>query len=645
MSLAGGGFSRARRRIGAAIQIGIMVVTLLVVASPASADNAITVTTTQDVDLSTAGVCSLRGAIRAANTNSAVGACPAGSSTEVDVITVPAGTYTLAISGAPEDDGLTGDLDLYNGETTIEGAGADVTTIDAAGLDRVFDIRGGTATISGVTITGGQPSGSEAGGGVLNSGGVMMSLLDVAVTGNSSSGYGGGVFFQRQTTIRRSSITGNAALGGGAITAAAHAWIEDSTIADNRATGSSIGALYFLTGVVSLKNLTVTGNDLAGISRSGGIITVRNSIVANQTSGAIDCFGGVTSGGGNLDSDDSCFNSGWTDQVNVDPLLSPLADNGGTTLTMLPGPGSPAIDAGVNASCTATDQIGTARPTDGDDDGTATCDVGALEVRAPLPPANTPVTQWHDLRVSLAGSGQGHVIGSPHLLIECEPNCSSKLASHTFGRLSATPADGSIFTGWSGDCLRIEDDACVVHMTLDRIVTATFEENPPPPQCADGIDNDDDGSADQDDAGCDDPVDDDESDDPVTELVLESGPCAGYAMGSTNALAGGTTVIVGTEGDDELIGTDGDDIICGLEGYDVVHSGKGNDVIAGNQGLDNLRGGSGMDVLYGGDHADWLHGGRGDDILKGQAGDDHLRGAGGSDTCVGGPGNNRLVSC
>src|SRR5687767_1162009 len=69
----------------------------------------ITVTTTTD-ELNSDGDCSLREAIRAANLDRGVDACPAGTAT--DTITLPPGTYTLTIPGGDEDGALTGDLDI-----------------------------------------------------------------------------------------------------------------------------------------------------------------------------------------------------------------------------------------------------------------------------------------------------------------------------------------------------------------------------------------------------------------------------------------------------------------------------------------------------------------------------------------------------
>ena len=68
-----------------------------------------------------------------------------------------------------------------------------------------------------------------------------------------------------------------------------------------------------------------------------------------------------------MDSDGTC---GFT--LTADPLLGPLQDNGGPTLTHALSSSSPAIDSGDNTYCPSTDQRGVERS-----DGA--CDIGAYE--------------------------------------------------------------------------------------------------------------------------------------------------------------------------------------------------------------------------------------------------------------------------
>ena len=110
----------------------------------------ITVETTQDIIGSASSPCSLRAAVIAANLDQNFGGCKANPGS--DSIYVPEGTYTLGITGVDENGSLTGDIDIAT-NTSIYGAGADVTFIDGAVLDRVFDIRSANSVlIANLTI-------------------------------------------------------------------------------------------------------------------------------------------------------------------------------------------------------------------------------------------------------------------------------------------------------------------------------------------------------------------------------------------------------------------------------------------------------------------------------------------------------------
>ena len=131
-----------------------LLLTLGALSSPAQAATTIIVTTTDD-ELNSDGDCALREAIQAANTDTAVDACPAGSGD--DAITLGAGSYTLTLAGTLEDNNATGDLDIVGstGDLTVNGAGASSTIIDGGGIDRVLHILNGTATINDATVTNG----------------------------------------------------------------------------------------------------------------------------------------------------------------------------------------------------------------------------------------------------------------------------------------------------------------------------------------------------------------------------------------------------------------------------------------------------------------------------------------------------------
>jgi CSLREA domain-containing protein len=120
------------------------------VAKSVPAASIINVNSTHD-ELNNDGNCSLREAIKAANLDLPVDACPAGS--ESDTIVIPAGLYSLAIGGRNEDAAGTGDLDI-SGTVTIVGIGQ--PTIDGNQLDRVFQILPNShVTLSGLTIRNG----------------------------------------------------------------------------------------------------------------------------------------------------------------------------------------------------------------------------------------------------------------------------------------------------------------------------------------------------------------------------------------------------------------------------------------------------------------------------------------------------------
>ena len=123
-------------------------------------------------------------------------------------------------------------------------------------------------------------------------------------------------------------------------------------------------------GAVSLINATFNDNSAGSnggaIYNESGNISLRNSILYGNPGGEIF---------GTADATYSIVQGGYTGigNLNADPLIGLLQDNGGFTQTMALLPGSPAIDAGEDTNCPATDQRGVTRPFG------SHCDIGAYE--------------------------------------------------------------------------------------------------------------------------------------------------------------------------------------------------------------------------------------------------------------------------
>lgn len=195
-------------------------------------------------------------------------------------------------------------------------------------------------------------------GGVANTGSGTLTATASTLAGNVATEFGGGLYATEDTTLENVTISGNEAdsNGGGIFVGLTTVTVTNSTIVTNTAAGAGSGG---------------------GINNLGGAVTVKNTIVADNAED--NCGGAITSAGHNLEDADTCDFDAAGDQANTDPMLEPLADNGGSTPTHALLSGSPAIDAGDDAACPATDQRGVSRPADGDLDGTAICDIGAFE--------------------------------------------------------------------------------------------------------------------------------------------------------------------------------------------------------------------------------------------------------------------------
>lgn len=203
-------------------------------------------------------------------------------------------------------------------------------------------------------------------GGAIFSGSGILNINECLFVNNHS--YATGTALYLNTTdckITNSTFTGN---------------YVDGTLATD---GASIISME---SKLTLNFVTIFGNTGNGQCLTGGLdaipslpdhpVLIENTIMSNNIPG--DChtstFTGFTLGANNFIGDQSC---GATNTA-TNPMLGPLADNGGRTKTFMPLTGSPVIDKG-NVSDVVTDQRKSLRPKDGDGNGSAINDLGSVE--------------------------------------------------------------------------------------------------------------------------------------------------------------------------------------------------------------------------------------------------------------------------
>jgi CSLREA domain-containing protein len=299
------------------------------------------VTTAQDNTNETDGVTSLREAIAYAN------ALPGPNTITFDPAVFGTTPQTIVLTGSV--------LELNAAATTtIQGPGADLLTVSGNDASGVFEIEGGSAALSGLTVTGGK---ADTGGGLANFG--TLVLTNCIVSGNAANKLGGGLYNGGTATLSNCTVSGNNAqlrLGGGLYNHAGGTLsLTNCTVSGN--TANVAGGLYN-GGAATLTNCTVSGNSAAilggGLFIFGVTITLTNTIVAGNPGG--DVHGALDPASAhNLVGDGTGMtgigngsqgNQVGTAQAPIDPLLSAPGDYGGPTPTMALLPASPALGGG-----------------------------------------------------------------------------------------------------------------------------------------------------------------------------------------------------------------------------------------------------------------------------------------------------------
>jgi hypothetical protein len=335
-----------------------------------------------------------------------------GSSLTIATSTIGSNQETGGSGGLYGNDCLAQGGGLYNGGTlTVTGStlSANTATNSGGGI-----YNSGTLTVSDSTLSGNAANGN--GGGIYNYFSGTLAVSDSIMSGNSARGAGGGIYnFVGTLTVSDSTLSGNAANGtygvgggiynGGTLTVTGSTLagntstyygggihnngtltVSDSTLSGNSAAADGGGIWNYGTHPVTLTNVTLTANRAntrGGTYHGGGLMVysglpvLHNTLIAgnfNDATGTTrdDVYGALNSGGDYNLIGDGTGMTGLSNGVNgnlvgsagapIDPLLGPLQDNGGPTLTHALLPDSPAIDAGNNAYATDWDQRGEGFP-------------------------------------------------------------------------------------------------------------------------------------------------------------------------------------------------------------------------------------------------------------------------------------------
>ena len=308
-----------------------------------------------------------------------------------------------------DDAAVSGDRDAFTTITDNTATGAEAGT----GGGGIYVETGGMASIRYAVIDGNVASGTAgSGGGLLVADGASATVAFSEITGNTANRAGGGVelFDDAMTsdaagatsvtlrtvtldgnaigtaapgnggglhaggagmvTIRQSTVSNNTAREGAGvwISGGGSADIESSTVSGNTATEDGGGVYDNGGAAIAIASSTVAlnaaGGDGGGLVSQGTAFSFQNTVVAGNTAtgDGADCNGTFSSGDYNLvGTTAGCTLNGSTDNTitGTDPMLGPLADNGGFTLTHLPMMGSPLIDNGMSQF--AVDQRGLGR--------------------------------------------------------------------------------------------------------------------------------------------------------------------------------------------------------------------------------------------------------------------------------------------
>lgn len=360
------------------------------------------VSSTADV-LADDGVCTLREAVIAANTNapsgSMQGECQAGLDPVPDTILLaPDQTYSLIIDSTYEDSSLDGDLDVWDNSAAVDlilkvdQGGRATISQDAAVDDRVLQNHGAGLQIENLTLRGGNEGG--IGGGILNTGGLTLNAVEVS--GNTAGWSGGGIYTTGGAWLDATdcSISNNIALnsGAGGLANDGQATLTGCSVSDN--VGNFDGGGIHNTGVLTIDSSLLAGNSSTG---GGGALSnaFEGTAILQNGSEVRDNTADVTGGGlfnyGTLEVSDSTIEA---NTAGYGGGLSLWAGNVTLANSILNGNTAPNDGGGIHVTGSGTlsiekDSEITSNASNASGGGIAVWDYGTVHVKDSLIAHNT----------------------------------------------------------------------------------------------------------------------------------------------------------------------------------------------------------------------------------------------------------------
>jgi parallel beta-helix repeat protein len=338
---------------------------------------------------------------------------------------------------------------IFNiGKLTLENTEVLSNTADGAG-GGLYNYNIGVMTVTQSSVAHNTALAYESGGGIYASG-AGVSVFSSTIAYNTGATFGGGmvVSMNGATVLNGVTLSGNQATSGAALFSSQGVITATNTTVSGNNASNNYGGIY-VTGAATrlfLKNSTIAYNtrtNTAGAGFNGlmigdnAVVSLINTILAYNQSRNCASSAPPTSLGHNLSSDFNCVLTQSGDQQGVDPLLGPLADNGGDAATHALLPGSPAIDTGDGAQCPNTDARGVARPYDGDGNAPPVCDIGAVEARHRITIADSTVLEGNSGSITAV------------FTVTLVPTSSTAI-SLTYVTVSETAASGVDYTPASG---------------------------------------------------------------------------------------------------------------------------------------------------------------------------------------------------